>query len=374
MSPRYAVSATLLALAISASAQTTQKKATFLTGAGPGSGRCVVEVTVDGAAEVEIRGDNGTLRNLNGQPPQWRRFECTGPMPANAPNFQFHGVDGRGRQQLMQGPQNGVALVRIEDPDNGSEGYTFEVTWGSQQGPFSRNDQGQQPRYDQGQQPRYDQGQQPRYDQNQPPRNDQRNGPNAQAYPNQNFPQGNGRDDRDNRGYRGGFMTEDAVRACQDYVRTQAARRFNAPDVIFRRTRMDDQPGRNDWVTGFFEARARNAGRARNFQFSCSVNFDTGAVRTADIKPMAYGQSAYGNAESGRAIQGCEVAVERRLTRDGFQRVDFGSVSLDDRPGRNDSVIGSASVLERGRPLWFDFSCSVNLQSGEVRSVDVNRR
>lgn len=351
MSSRYsAFVVALLAFAATASAQTMQKRATFAGGGRPGEGRCVAEVVVDGAAEVEIRGDNASLRNLRGQTPQWRRFECTGAMPVNPAGFQFRGIDGRGSQQLMQAPQNGgPAVVRIEDPDNGSEGYTFEITWGSP-GPVSRNEPGPGP--------------------------DRREGPIGQAYPTQPFPPPGPVARNDNRDDRGGpnrFLTDDAVRACQSYVRQQAARRFNAADVIFRRTRMDDQPGRNDWVTGFFEARSQS-GRPRNFQFSCSVNFDNGQVRSADIKPMTYGQSAFGNAESGRAIQACEVSVEQRLTRDGYRRIDFGSVSLDDRPGRNDSVTGAASVLERGRPVWFDFSCSVDLQDGNVRSVDVNRR
>ena len=54
-----------------------------MTGGGGDSGKCTVEVVVDGAAEVEIRGDNAVLRNLKGQPPQWRRFECNAPLPAN---------------------------------------------------------------------------------------------------------------------------------------------------------------------------------------------------------------------------------------------------------------------------------------------------
>jgi uncharacterized protein YfkK (UPF0435 family) len=41
-------------------------------------------------------------------------------------------VDGRGRQELVRDPRNGgAAVVRIEDPDNGSEGYTFNVSWGN---------------------------------------------------------------------------------------------------------------------------------------------------------------------------------------------------------------------------------------------------
>jgi hypothetical protein len=73
---------------------------------------------VDGAAEVEIRGVNATLRNLSGQPPQWRRFDCSGTLPANPPNLRYIGVDGRGRQELVRTPQNGGAtLVRIQDPN-----------------------------------------------------------------------------------------------------------------------------------------------------------------------------------------------------------------------------------------------------------------
>jgi hypothetical protein len=93
-------------------------------------GKCTIEVVVDGAAEVEVRGDTANLRNLAGQPPQWRRFECIGPLPANPVDFRFAGVDGRGRQQLIQDPRNaGIAVVRIEDPQSGSEGYTFDLFW-----------------------------------------------------------------------------------------------------------------------------------------------------------------------------------------------------------------------------------------------------
>jgi hypothetical protein len=44
-----------------------------ITGGGNNvAGKCTVEVVVDGAAEVDVHGDNGVLRNLSGQPPQWR--------------------------------------------------------------------------------------------------------------------------------------------------------------------------------------------------------------------------------------------------------------------------------------------------------------
>jgi len=112
-----------------ANAQTFERRA-MLRGGDPNHGKCTIEVVVDGAADVEIRGDNAVLRNLSGQPAQWRRFECTAPLPANPGDFHFSGVDGRGRQQLIRDPRSGgVVVVRIEDPDHGADKYKFDLTW-----------------------------------------------------------------------------------------------------------------------------------------------------------------------------------------------------------------------------------------------------
>jgi hypothetical protein len=113
-------------------AQNQMRRMTAVGGGASDRGKCTIDVVVDGAAEIEIRGDTAMLRNLSGASPQWRRFECTGPLPSNPGNFRFTGVDGRGRQQLIHDPRSGgSALVRIDDPDNGSEGYTFDITWGN---------------------------------------------------------------------------------------------------------------------------------------------------------------------------------------------------------------------------------------------------
>ena len=217
-------------------AQTMERRANFTGGGGP-EGRCTVEVIVDGAAEVEIRGDRAVLRNLFGQTPQWRRFECTSPMPGNPVNFRFQGVDGRGRQSLVSDPRRGGAIVvRIEDPDNGSEGYTFDVFWQGQGGGF-------------------------------PPPGGPGPGPG---------PDRGGRD-RD-RGYRGRLSVDEAVRVCQDSIRAQANDRLRGAPVNFRRTTIDDKPGRNDWVIGTFES------RRGIYNFSCSVDFQSGRVRSADFQ------------------------------------------------------------------------------------------
>ncbi|MBZ5602377.1 MAG: hypothetical protein LAO79_08730 [Acidobacteriia bacterium] len=115
--------------ALSASAQSFERRADIVGGGGD-RGKCTIEVVVDGAAEVEIRGDRAILRNLRGQPPQWRRFVCSAPLPPNPGEFRFAGVDGRGRQTLVRAPGGGgPAVVRLEDPNNGQEGYTFDIFW-----------------------------------------------------------------------------------------------------------------------------------------------------------------------------------------------------------------------------------------------------
>jgi len=94
-------------------------------------GKCTAEVEVDGVAEVGIRASEGRIRTISGQPATWRRLDCTGPLPSSFADFRFKGVDGRGRQTLIVDPRNnrGLAVVRIEDPQGGREGYTFDLEW-----------------------------------------------------------------------------------------------------------------------------------------------------------------------------------------------------------------------------------------------------
>jgi hypothetical protein len=102
-----------------------------ITGGGGDRGKCTIEVRVDGSVELEISGAEGRMRTLTGSPASWTRMQCNAPMPANPLEFKFSGVDGRGNQYLVREPaQNrGVALIRIEDPKGGSEGYTFDLEW-----------------------------------------------------------------------------------------------------------------------------------------------------------------------------------------------------------------------------------------------------
>jgi len=101
-----------------------------LTGGG-GNGKCTFEVRVDGVADVQIRGNQGYLQTKAGMPAQWVRLKCNQPLPRNPNNFRFAGVDGRGKQYMLRNPaqNNGIAVIRIEDPRSGYEGYTGDILW-----------------------------------------------------------------------------------------------------------------------------------------------------------------------------------------------------------------------------------------------------
>jgi hypothetical protein len=309
--------------------QTIQRRASINGGGSADRGQCRIEVQVDGAAEVEIRGLNATLRDLSGQPPQWRRFDCTGPMPANPSNLRFIGVEGRGRQEVVRNPQNGgSAVVRIQDPERGAANYGFDLTW------------------------------------------DRSNYSNSTG---RNIPQ-----PAPGRAPGSRFTTEQAIQLCQDAVRQQAFDRFRTSNIAFRRTTLDDNPGRQDWVTGLFDIR-RGDERDETYNFSCSVNFDTGQMRTAQIDPIERDRymPGYGDARNSTtkiAMDSCERAVEENIHQKGYQHVDFLSIGVDDRTGRNDRLQGTARADVRARSDSFSFSCAVDSRDGNVRSVEVNRR
>lgn len=125
---RFLLVSILLAQALSA--QMERFRRATLTGGRGDRGKCTIEVDVDDVAEVEVSGDSGRLRTLAGQPAEWRRFECSDPLPRNPADFRFRGIDGRGRVTLVRDPRSGGrAVVRIEDPRGGREGYTFDLEW-----------------------------------------------------------------------------------------------------------------------------------------------------------------------------------------------------------------------------------------------------
>ncbi len=235
-------------------------------------GKCTIEVIVDGSAEVEIQGDVGRIRNLSGQPAGWRRFVCNGRMPANPQDFRFRGIDGRGNVQLIQDPRQtgGRVVFRIDDPQNGREGYTVDLEWrGSSGGQWNSQDthgwQGSDSRHDGGAPEQRDSA--------------DRHGPMGMSDPRNQDATGDRRY-YDERGRWNKDGVAEAMRVCQ----TAAAERIRGDgfrDVTFRNVAPDDKPGRNDWVNG--SAAAQQGWRNAAFQFSCSVDLATGQVRSVEV-------------------------------------------------------------------------------------------
>ena len=300
--------------------QNVQTRRATMTGSRGSSGKCTIEVRVDGAAEVSISGDSGRLRTLSGAPASWVRMECSDPLPPNPGDFRFRGIDGRGRQELVADPRGnrGLAVVRIEDTQGGAEGYTFDIEWNGSQG-------GSYPGYGN-----------PGYG--------------NQGYGNQ------------------GYAPQRALDACRSEVQARASRDYGMRNIEITNMGADNSQGRRDWVTGTFDDR-RGGGR-NAFRFNCSVDFDSGRVRSVEITP-AGGSGGYAG-DVGHAIRSCQDAVVARLSRDGYRNPNFLNAAPDDRRGGG-WIAGRVSATRGPVADRFDFACSVDPRGGQVRSVDLNR-
>ena len=306
-----------------------ESRQAMITGKSGGP-KCTLEVEVDAVADVEIRGGMARLHTLSGSPATWRRFECNVPMPVNPANFRFRGIDGRGRQTLIGDPMSGgVAVVRLEDPKSGREGYTFDLEWNGTPGPTAGGPGYQQPGYPQG-------------------------------------PDG----DRDRR-----FGPDDAVRRCADAAQDQL-RRNGYSDTHVLDAKMDGNSGRGDWIYG--KVAGQRGRYPETFGFACSVDFQAhriGAVNLRSSNDGYYGGDADHNRFSReRATRACGEAVQERLRRDGYAEFDMRRIDVDDRPGNNDWIVGDLAASRGDDRDRFEFSCSVDFDGGRIRSINVNRR
>jgi hypothetical protein len=323
-----------------ASAQEESRQA--LIRGGGGSPKCTIEVEVDVVADVEIRGTVARLHTLSGSPATWRRFECNEPMPVNPANFRFRGIDGRGRQTLIGDPRNtGTAVVRIEDPKSGREGYTFDIEWDGSVGPG----RGPGPI-----------GQQP-----------MPGGPPPMPGRDRDFDR-----DRD-RGPR--FGPDEAIRQCGDAAQAQL-RTSGYRDTAVNSAKMDGEPGRGDWIYG--TVTGRRGPRMESFGFACSVDMDARRIGSVNLRPANDG---FFGGDAGRnrfsredALRACGDAVRDRLRQDGYTDFTIRRMNVDDRPGNNDWVVGGLSARRGGFNDQFEFSCSIDFDAGRVRSINVNRR
>jgi hypothetical protein len=223
-----------------------------LGGAPPGSaGKCEIEVVVDVRAEVQIQDDSGLLRMLGGQRPQWKRFQCTSPMPLHPAGFRLTKLAGRGRIKLTLDPSQGdPAVIQIEDPQPGVANYIFDISWaGNREGkpvtgfaPDLSAARAKDPEFDR-----------------------------KPARP-------------PDRGFVHPYEPEEAVHGCEDAAIDRAIERFRAQAVAIRKSALDTAPDRNEWVIGTLETRRGKDWEVYNF--SCSMDFRERKVRSVDLSSL----------------------------------------------------------------------------------------
>jgi len=257
MKPIFAI-LMVAAAALPAFAQRGEPFRASVRGSGD-SGKCTIEVRVDDVAEVEVRGEMGYLRTLQGQPASWVRFVCNAPFPADMQEFKFKGIDGRGRVELRHDPRDnrGAAVVYIVDTKGGSEGYTFDLEWkggylsgNRPRGGYSRRDDS----------------------------SSGRSSGNSGGFFGQS---GGGRSG-------GGFFGDsnsnsmaNSVRACQDEIANRL-RRDNYSDFDFGSASLSDRAGKRDWMAG--TGRARRYGTSYEFDYACRMDLDRAQVREVDYR------------------------------------------------------------------------------------------
>ena len=329
-----------------------QVRQATISGSGGTSGKCTIEVRVDMSAEVDVYGNYGRLRTVAGQPATWTRMECTGALPYNMTDFRFRGVDGRGQVKLLQDPRNNnsMAVIRIDDPRSGSEGYTFDIEWsgasgGAPTGGFQSSVYS----------------------------------PSAPGTP--SVPRTGG--SRYGRRSAPAMSAESAIDLCRTELRARAQRDYNLRNIDITAAAVDTNSGRNDRVTGNFTDRSGYFRRGSGYRFNCEVDYNSGTVRTIDIlradgsvlqpgsstSAASPGQTGY---DQNRVLRACQDAAVARTARDGYQNVNFSSTAID--TSRTGWVSGSLSASRGPVSDTFDFGCSMDFATATVRNLQLTRR
>lgn len=193
-----------------------------------GKGQCDIRLQIDKEAEVRVRGDLVSVRTLSGREARDDGSECNEPLPG--PDLQGFNVevrDSRGEIVLLSPPSRRndyAAVVRIRDSASGAGRYHFRLSWRINGSGSARTGP--------------------------PPRNP--------------------------------FGVQEAIQVCQEAVVSRIVDQHRYGDVEIRNIRAGDGPGRSDYVVG--EASARRGFNRSSFSFVCSVDFQSGRVRSVDVR------------------------------------------------------------------------------------------
>ncbi len=229
----------------------TERQAVLTGGPVNGAGKCTIEVMVDVRAEVELEGDSALLRTQAGKPAQWTKLQCSAAMPPEPMGLRITKLNGRGRIKLTFNPvHGGPAVVQIDDPQEGSDSYAFELSWGG----FKEDKALANLETDRAAKIEKD----PEFDRQKKP--------------------------EPSRGFVRPFEPEEAQRACEDAAIDRAIERIHSQAVAIRKSAFDTAPERNEWVIGTLETR-----RGKDWDvygFACSVDFRARKTRSVDLTPM----------------------------------------------------------------------------------------
>jgi hypothetical protein len=210
------------------------------------------------------------------------------------------------------------AVIRIEDPQNGADKYAFEITWRRE----------------------------------------------GFAPPPPPPPVETGRREGGFGGVLRRLANDEVLDVCRREVRRRLADRFRPDDIGFREIRIDNAPGRGEWVVGIVDA-----GRERRdaYRFSCYINFQTGEIRSAQLDPLR------ARLTTDQALEVCRGEIRRRLA-DRFRPDDvyFREIRLDPAPGRAEWIVGIVDTGRERRGDAMRFSCYVNFDTGEIRNAQLD--
>lgn len=194
-----------------------------------------------------------------------------------------------------------------------------------------------------------------------------------------------------------------AVRICKNDIQQQVFERFGVGPVYFPVVNLTANPGRNDWITG--RVQIGRGARAQFEPFSCSANFFTGKVRSAQLETMPPATAAapvssaaiipvssaaiipvssaaaaevttsavavIGGASrdiDSIAVENCQAAAAGQIRGSGYGGIRFNSVNLTNGPV-GEHIWGSA--WSNGG--MFSYSCSLD-PGGNVLSSNVTMR
>ncbi len=166
--------------------------------------------------------------------------------PRGVSDFRFSGVDGRGTVELVRDPRNNnsVAVIRINDPSSGSDGYTFDIEWNGAYG--STPTGGSMPGW----------------------------GTPSTGNSGRRGWWGLGRSNR--------ISAERAIDLCRAEVRARGERDYGLQNIDITSASAASGRGGN-WITGGFRDRSGYSSRASGYRFNCEVDYNLGQVRNVEI-------------------------------------------------------------------------------------------